>query len=221
MGFGERLAAARRRAGLSQDQIAAIVGKTRQAVSKWERDEAQPSQEDLLRLSDALGVSVAYLLGETDEPRRPEDILAEQAMPVVPVPILGVIHAGDPIPAEEHIVGWTAIPAEEARGGRYFALRVKGDCFDTGGPRSIMEGDIVIVRQQPDCQNGEIAVVLWPDVQEAQLRRVYRRGGTVVLRADNPAYPPEVVRSRELTVLGVVVSIVSPPAPAREAPGPF
>jgi len=216
MVFGQRLAAARHRAGLSQDQIAAIVGKTRQAVSKWERDEAQPSQEDLLRLSDALGVSVAYLLGETDDPRRPEDILAKQAMPVTPIPILGVIHAGDPIPAEEHIIGWTAIPEDEARGGRFFALKAKGDCFYTGGPKSISEGDIVIVRQQPDCENGQIAVVLWPDVSEAQLRRVYRRDGMVVLRADNPAYPPEVVKKRELTILGVVVNIVSEPAPAKD-----
>ncbi len=160
-------------------------------------------------------MSVAYLLGETDDPRRPEDILAKQAMPVVPVPILGVIHAGDPIPAEEHIIGWTAIPEEQARRGRHFALLVRGDCF-AAGPRPIHEGDLVIVRQQPDAQDGQIAVVLWPDVSEAQLRRVYRRDGAVILRADNPAYPPEVVKKRELTILGVVVNIVSEPAAAWE-----
>ena len=211
----------RHQRGLTQRQLAAKVSMAPGTIANYELGNRKPGYEDLARLADFFGVSVAYLLGETDDPRRPEDILAKQAMPVVPVPILGVIHAGDPIPAEENIIGWTAIPAGEARGGRYFALRAKGDCFDTGGPRSIMEGDVVIVRQQPDCQNGEIAVVLWPDVQEAQLRRVYRRGGTVVLRADNPAYPPEVVRSRELTILGVVVSVVSQPAPAKEAPGPF
>lgn len=141
-----------------------------------------------------------------------------EAMPVVPIPILGVIHAGDSIPAEQEIIGWTAIPKAMGPAENFFALRVRGDCM-AAGPKPIHDGDVVIVRKQPTAQNGEIAVVLWPDVAEAQLRRIYRRDGSVILRADNPAYPPEVVQTRELQILGVVVGIQTTPAAAREVGG--
>lgn len=214
-GFPERLKALRHQKGLTQRQLAAKVSMAPGTIANYELGNRKPSYEDLGRLANFFGVSVAYLLGETDDPRRPEDVIAQHGMPVTPIPILGVIHAGDPIPAEENIIGWTAIPEDQAKGGRHFALLVRGDCF-AAGPRPIYEGDLVIVRQQPDVRDGQIAVVLWPDVSEAQLRRVYRRDGTVVLRADNPAYPPEVVKKRDLTILGVVVNIVTEPAAAKD-----
>lgn len=217
--IGRRLWELRMRAGETQAEFASRLGVPRSTYSLWETGQRMPDPETLRAVAEKLGVSVAYLVGETDDARPFETIGTDptegQALPVVPIPILGVIHAGDPIPAEEQIIGWTAIPADMTRGDEYFALRVRGDCM-AGGTKPINEGDIVIVRRQPDVSNGEIAVVLWPDVSEAQLRRVYRRDGTVILRADNPAYPPEIVRSRELRILGVVVGIQTTPASARE-----
>src|SRR5690606_16972369 len=95
--FGKRLSEARRRAGLTQEQVAALTGKTRQAVSKWERGEAEPSFEDLLIMAEAFGTSVAYLAGETDDPR-PIDALERQALPLLNrVPLVGRVAAGTPL----------------------------------------------------------------------------------------------------------------------------
>lgn len=202
--LGERLKHYRRLAGLTQDDVAAKLRRTRQAISQWERGEREPSYEDLRELARLYGVSVATLLGETPVS---SDIIPD----VVPVPILGTIHAGDPAWASQEPEGWALIPADLARTGDFFALRVKGDCF-AYGRKPIDEGDIVLVRKQPEVDNGQIAVVYWPDQEEAVLRRVERKDGMVILRADNPKYPVEVVRNRDLTILGRVVKVIADPS---------
>ena len=69
MTFGEKLQKLRARAGLSQDQLAELLDVSRQAVSKWERDEAMPEAEKLVRISRQFGVSTDYLLlEELEEP---------------------------------------------------------------------------------------------------------------------------------------------------------
>lgn len=169
----------------------------------------------LTRLASVLGVSVDWLLGKADHP-----FTSAHNMPsrknLVAIPVLGTIHAGDPVWAEQIPEGWLDVPEEILPGkGEYFALRVKGDCFSVGR-NPIHEGYIVIVRRQPTVENGEIAVVYWPDQDEAVLRRVERRDGQVILRADNPAYPVEVVRNRDLTILGKVVGFFGRPSVAKD-----
>ena len=62
MTLGNRLQRLRQRQGLSQDALAEKLGVSRQAVSKWERDEAVPEVEKLLRLSELYGVSLDELV---------------------------------------------------------------------------------------------------------------------------------------------------------------
>ena len=66
MGFSEKLAAARTKRGLSQEQLAESMGVSRQAVSKWESGESLPDIDNLLRLSALLMVSIDRLLREED-----------------------------------------------------------------------------------------------------------------------------------------------------------
>ena len=73
MTFGEKLQKLRARAGLSQDQLAELLDVSRQAVSKWERNEAMPEAEKLVRISRQFGVSTDYLLlEEREEPETPK-----------------------------------------------------------------------------------------------------------------------------------------------------
>ena len=72
MGFSEKLAALRRREGLSQERLADRLGVTRQSVSKWEGGAAMPELEKLVALSELFGVSVDYLVKDTiEEPEPP------------------------------------------------------------------------------------------------------------------------------------------------------
>ena len=73
MTFGEKLQTLRARAGLSQDQLAELLDVSRQAVSKWERNEAMPEAEKIVRISRQFGVSTDYLLlEEREEPETPK-----------------------------------------------------------------------------------------------------------------------------------------------------
>lgn len=70
MTLGEKLQKLRRERGMSQDQLAELLGVSRQAVSKWERDEAVPDTEKVIRLSEIFSVSIDYLLKDRPEPAR-------------------------------------------------------------------------------------------------------------------------------------------------------
>ena len=70
MTFGEKLQKLRSREGLSQDALAELLDVSRQAVSKWERNEAMPEAEKIVRISRRFGVTTDYLLME-DAPERP------------------------------------------------------------------------------------------------------------------------------------------------------
>ena len=62
MTFGEKLQALRQRAGISQDTLAERLGVSRQAVSRWERDETMPETDKVVALADLFHVSTDYLL---------------------------------------------------------------------------------------------------------------------------------------------------------------
>ncbi len=73
MTMGERIQSLRTGCGLSQEQLAGLVGVSRQAVSKWERSEAIPDTNKLAALAGALGTTADELLGGQDQEARREE----------------------------------------------------------------------------------------------------------------------------------------------------
>lgn len=67
MTFGEKLQKLRSREGLSQDALAELLNVSRQAVSRWERDETMPETEKVVRISDHFHVTTDYLLKDGPE----------------------------------------------------------------------------------------------------------------------------------------------------------
>ncbi len=86
MKLNEKIAYYRRQGKLSQEELAARVGVSRQAVSKWELDEAAPDINKLLALAKAFGVTTDHLLDEEEEPERPEAPVQFREEPVPPPP---------------------------------------------------------------------------------------------------------------------------------------
>lgn len=76
--IAERLIKLRKEKGLSQEELAAQLGLSRQAVSKWERAEASPDTDNLICLARIYGVSLDQLLNTSDSV---EDIIKEQVKP--------------------------------------------------------------------------------------------------------------------------------------------
>ena len=73
MTFGEKLQSLRQRAGMSQDQLAERLQVSRQAVSRWERDETMPETDKVVALADIFGVTTDYLLRNRDTAREAEE----------------------------------------------------------------------------------------------------------------------------------------------------
>ena len=92
------------------------------------------------------------------------------------------------------------------RGKDLFALRVKGDSMKDAG---ILPGDIAVLNRQQDVAEGEIAAVLLDN--DATLKFVLRRNGTVILRGANPTFRDIVIErddSRSLSILGQYVGLI-------------
>lgn len=122
------------------------------------------------------------------------------------IPVLGRIVAGTPREAIQDAEEILPVSPQIFRGTDLFALRVKGDSMINAG---ILSGDIAVLNHQQDVSDGEIAAVLLDD--DATLKYVYRRGGTVVLRGANPVFPEIVLQNddaRSLRILGKYVGLI-------------
>lgn len=123
--------------------------------------------------------------------------------PTREVPLVGRIAAGSPILADEHIESVMPLPQSLVGSGQLFMLEVRGDSMIESG---ILNGDMVVIRSQPDAENGQIVACLI-DGEEATVKRLERRNGEVVLHSENPAYEPMVFTSG-VEILGKVVTVL-------------
>lgn len=119
---------------------------------------------------------------------------------VVELPVIGAVAAGSPIPAVENVETTIPLPTEIAREDSTFVLRVKGDSMVEAG---IMDGDFVVVRQQPTAVNGDIVVAMLDD--EATVKTFYREADRIRLQPQNPTMDP--IYTRDVTILGKVVAV--------------
>jgi len=189
---GRRIAEIRRERGFNQDQLAEMALIHRVTLAKYETGAIEPGAIALSRIADALGVSTDELLCRT-----------EKLPPFIPiikrsVPIVGEIACGEPITAEQNIEGYADVPDGVTAD---FALRCKGDSMTP----TFNPGDLVLIRQTPDVQNGQIAAVGVGN--DATLKRVYRQENGVVCVSDNPAYAPQIF-AENVTIYGVAVGFV-------------
>lgn len=196
--FNERLKTLRIQRKMTQSELAKKIYISQPAYSKYEVGTASPNPETLSKIADALDVSVDYLLGSDSQPVRPGYIR---------IPVLGRVAAGIPIDAIEEVIDWEDISAEAAGDGEYFGLQIKGHSMEP----KISDGDVVIVRRQPDVDSGDIAVVL-VNGDDATVKRVKKSPQGVTLIPSNPAYEPmyysnDEIESLPVQILGRVVEL--------------
>lgn len=200
--FGDKLKAIRRERNLTQDELAKILGTSKQVISRYENNQRSPKIDVVSEYADRLGISVDYL-ADNSLPTA-GNILPMPKMKMVP--LLGTIACGEPILAAENIEMDVAMPEHVIAD---FALRCKGDSMIEA---RIHDGDVVYIRQQEAVDNGQIAAVLIGD--EATLKRVYfyPETGKLVLSPANPAYEPFVYTGEEISsvrILGKAVAFTS------------
>ena len=122
----------------------------------------------------------------------------------IDVPVLGRIAAGVPIEAIQHEVDRLSVPAAMISGGEHFALEVRGDSMIDAG---ILEGDLVIIKRADTADTGDIVVALVHE-QEATLKKLRKKGGSIALEAANPAYETRIFGPGEVKVQGRLVGLI-------------
>lgn len=119
---------------------------------------------------------------------------------VVNVPIVGHVAAGEPILATENIENYFPIPVEYMPNEETFMLKVKGESMINAG---IFNGDNVLVKKQPNAENGDIVVVLVDD--SATVKTFYKEDGYYRLQPENDTMDPIIVK--ECSILGKVFGV--------------
>jgi repressor LexA len=185
--YGKKLRELRKLEGWTQEEVAKKLGVSKQTYSHYENEQRRPSLDMIKELASVYNVNI-------------DDIFAEEKISdLVKVPIVGRISCGNGSLAYEEIEGYEPTPKEWVSGGEHFYLRAKGDSMS--GAR-INDGDLLLIRKQPDVENGEIAAVLINNSEEAVLKRVYKNGEQIVLQSENPAYPPIFSPPENIRILG-------------------
>lgn len=211
--IGRKIKERRELLKMTQEELGKICGTTKQSIFKYETGIVTNIPMDrLCKIADALNVTPAWLMGwtEDDGPRSSgQPVPLSQSVPEagVRIPVFGSVRAGIPLDAITDILDYEEIPQEMARGGEYFGLHVKGDSMLP----DIREGDIVIVRQQPDVENGDTAIVLI-NGDEATVKRVMKSSSALTLIPANSQYAPMAfsmidVVTMPVKILGKVVEI--------------
>lgn len=187
--------------GLKQADLVEKTGISKGALSSYISGRYSPKQNNIYLISKALSVNEAWLMG-ADVPMERIEIKGTKE-----IPVLGRVAAGIPINAITEIIDTEEISEDLAKTGDFFALKIKGDSME---PR-IVDGDVVIVKQQEDAENGDtvIALVNGDDAVCKRLRK-YRDG--LELISNNPAYAPmffdkETIETKPVRIIGKVVEL--------------
>lgn len=174
--IGRNIKRLRKTAGYSQEQLAKLLDVTQGAVSQWEKDRTTPDTIYMLQMAKIFNVPLDEFTNETVFRDLDAINIRRSALPV-----LGTIPCGKQ--AEPDLSRDESIDLPEGVMAD-FALICKGDSMEP----TFRDGDYVLIRKQPEVEQGQIAAV--NIAGETTLKHVYHQPGGLLLVADNAKYPP-------------------------------
>lgn len=192
MNVGQRIQQKMTEQRLSQNKLAKDAQISQAGLSAIISGSVSPKEVTLSAIANALGCSVAELMGE----------IAPGIIPIVKnsVPIIGSIACGERVTPDTNKDGYANLPDGVKAD---FALRCKGDSMSP----TFLDGDLVLIRQQPEVNTGQIAAVNIDG--ETTLKHLYYQDRGLLLVADNPAFAPVFIPAeKEIIVHGLAVGYV-------------
>lgn len=191
MHIGQRIQQKMTEQHISQNKLAKAAQISQSGLSSIISGASSPKESTVQAIAKALSCSASELMGE----------VAPGFIPILrnAIPVIGSIACGTPTEAIQTAEGYLDIP-ESIHAD--FALRCKGDSMEP----TFRDGDLVLIRIQPDVENGQIAAVNIGG--ETTLKHVYHQPEGLLLVADNPAYSPIYARAdseKEIVIHGLAV----------------
>ena len=199
--IGNKINSLRKQHNMTQDELGAKITATKSMISLWENGRRKVDTVNLQRIANVFNVTTDYLLGRNSTTNELKTDI-NYAIPLtggVRIPVLGSIVAGIPNTAVTEYDEWIEISQSLAMRGEYFALRIKGDSMEP----TLFDSDIVVIRQQPDVEDGEIAAVSIAG-NEATIKRIYHRSDGIDIVGDNVrAFPRMFYSNHDIATLPI------------------
>lgn len=190
--------------GMSPVELSKDSGVSKSALNHYLKGDLVPSQENAEKMAAVLKVNPLWLMGIQKNMISDQPVVSDGA---VQIKVLGRVAAGIPIEAVTEYIDTEEIPAKMAQSGDYFGLQIHGDSME---PR-MREGDVVIVRQQDDAENGDIVIAM-VNGSDATCKRLTKYAGGIGLISLNPNYDPMMFTDQEIVdkpvrIIGKVVEL--------------
>jgi repressor LexA len=198
------------------DKITDAQRETLQAIRDFiTQHEYPPTMQELGKKLKISGASAHQLVVQlerkgyvTRQPKLPRSLkvlrgIEQQPSSLVSLELLGMVAAGEELWNDENRLGEVMVESSLIGRGKYFALKVTGKSMLNAG---IRDGDVVIVRQQPVAESGEIVVAATS--KGTTVKRLFMQGDQIELRPENKEFKPiPVSEDSELRILGKVVAV--------------
>lgn len=208
----EVIALHRKRLKLTEQQLADRVGVSRGSVQQWEKGDTAPKRTNQAAVAEALGISVAELMGIASITTPNVRLSGVSPVDLVGggVPLISWVQAGcwadvaDPYALGE-AEDW--LPCPVRHGPRTYCLKVRGDSMhNPGGRPSYADGDIIFVDPDREAASGDRVIVRLEDQQEATFKQLLIEDGRKLLKALNPEWAPRYIEiNGHATITGVII----------------
>lgn len=185
---------------ITQAEISNRTKIPRSTLTGYVKGTSTPNPGNIQKLADFFGV----LKSDIDPRFKNRADNMTKVTHTTRIPVLGEIACGEPILAEENIEGYLDEVSDLLPKGEVFYLKAKGNSMSP----TIPDKSYVLIRQQPEVEDGEIAAVLVNNDTEATLKRVKYQNDMVVLMPDNPDYSPYIVtENNPARILGKAIKV--------------
>lgn len=194
MNIGKNIKSRRADLGLTLEEVAKIVGVSRQTIQRYESGVIASIPSDRIeKLAQALNTTPAFVMfGNRVAPPHKKGTR---------IPVLGRVAAGIPIEAITDVDDWEEIPESMAKNGEYFALRIKGESMSP----KLQPGDIVIVKKQNDVDTGDTAIVL-VNGNDATVKQIKKtEAGIMLVGLNVEVYQPHFYSNKEIEELPIQI----------------
>ena len=194
MNIGKNIKSRRADLGLTLEEVAKIVGVSRQPIQRYESGVIASIPSDRIeKLAQALNTTPAFVMfGNRVAPPHKKGTR---------IPVLGRVAAGIPIEAITDVDDWEEIPESMAKTGEYFALRIKGESMSP----KLQPGDVVIVKKQNDVDTGDTAIVL-VNGNDATVKQIKKtEAGIMLVGLNLEVYQPHFYSNKEIEELPVQI----------------
>lgn len=191
--------------GLTSYQVSKATGVSQAVLSSWKVKRSKPKFISLKKIADFLGVSIEYLMGESDEKiEKPE-----KKEHVVQLPLYSQICCGNGGFVDDDIIDYISLPDTILNPKKeYFAQYAKGDSMKDA---NIHDGDLLIFEKTNILENGQVGCFC-VDNNEAMCKKFYKTDfGIIMLQPANDKYEPIAitVENQCFRILGKLAIVIS------------